>query len=166
MAWVVHQILLVIHIFLAIVWVGGILFIAWGVYPATKKLAVKERRRFLRSLMQWTHWLFTLAGIGVITTGILLGTVAGPIHHWRYVWGTSYGNIWFTALIIATFTLLWGAFVGYKQSMKVFSNDSLWERAEAKDSTSLTKAMLITAVVESVEVIGFFALIICMVLLG
>ncbi|MEN1967276.1 hypothetical protein WMZ97_04270 [Lentibacillus sp. N15] len=161
-----HQILLVLHILLAIVWVGGILFVGWGVYPVAKKFPYPQQRHWLQALMQWTHWLFTAAGLGVIITGILLGTVLGPIQQWRHVWETNYGHIWLTALIIAVVTLLWGIFIGYKQSMNVFTNDALWERAEHRDTKPLAKAMLITAALESVEIIGFIALIVCMVLLG
>ncbi|MDY0322625.1 MAG: hypothetical protein RBR24_01260 [Candidatus Carbobacillus sp.] len=46
-----------------------------------------------------------------------------------------------------------------------FSDDTLWERAEKGDILPLAKAIVIIAAVESVEVIGFFALIICIVLL-
>ncbi|WP_106496715.1 hypothetical protein [Lentibacillus sp. Marseille-P4043] len=166
MFWFIHQLLLGLHILLAIVWVGGIFFVGWGVYPTVKKMSISEQRRFLSSLMQWTHWLFTAAGIGVITTGILLGTVVGPIHNWQNVWNTTYGNIWFTALVIALFTLAWGVFVGYKQSMKVFADDVIWNKAESGDMKPLNKSMTMTTVAESVEVIGFIALIICMVLLG
>jgi len=120
MAWEIRQILLGVHVLLAIVWVGGILFISWGVYPAARTMSPPKQRLFFRSLMQWTHWPFTLAGAGVIATGVLLGTAAGPIRHWYAVWYTSYGKIWLASLIIALGTLSWGAFVGFRQAMKVF----------------------------------------------
>lgn len=166
MTFIWHHLLLGIHIFLAIIWVGGILFVGWGIYPVARKMPYEEQRVFLQSLMQWTHLIFAGTGIGVITTGILLGTVLGPIKHWETIWNTTYGNIWVTALIIALITLFWGVFIGYKQSMNVFSNDKLWKDAEAGNTKSLNKAMFITAAVESVEVIGFAALIGCMVMLG
>src|SRR5699024_4507348 len=147
-----RQILLSIHILLAIVWVGGVLFIGWGVYPASRKLAPQQQRIFLKSLMEWTHRLLTLAGIGVITTGILLGTAAGPLQSFHDIWHTTYGNIWVSALIISLLTLAWGIFVGYRHSLKVLGNDSLWMHAENGNHQPLTKAMLITAAVESVEV--------------
>jgi copper resistance protein D len=165
MYWEIHQILIGVHISLGIFWVGGILFIGWGVYPATRILKVTEQRAFLLSLMQRTHIIFTLAGVGVITTGVLLGTVVGPIRSFDIIWSTRYGNIWFTALIIALFTLSWGMFVGYKKTMNVLKKDSIWQLAESGKTIHLQKAMLKTAVFESVEVIGFVAIIVCMLLL-
>src|SRR5699024_372491 len=126
MPWEVRQILLMVHILLAIIWVGGVLFVGWGVFPAARTLTYKVQREFFHALMKWTHWLFTLAGAGVIATGTLLGTVGGPIKTWDDIWQTTYGHIWATAFIVATFTLLWGITFGYKQSMKVFSEEKRW----------------------------------------
>jgi copper resistance protein D len=165
MAWEIHQILKGLHIFLAIVWVGGILFVGWGVYPAIKSLQFADQRKFLTSLMNHTHWLFTLVGAGVITTGVLLGTVLGPIKNWNHLWHTTYGNIWLSALLISIFTLLWGIFVGYTQTMKMLSNDELWQRAETGDPAPLIKTMKATALLESVEIVGFIILLILMMLL-
>jgi copper resistance protein D len=161
----IYLILKGFHILLAIIWVGGLLFVGWGVYPAVNILKLTEQRLFLRTLMQRSHWLFTLAGVGVITTGSLLGTIFGPIRSWHALWNTTYGNIWFTALIVGIVTLAWGVFVGYKRTMMVLSADSLWELAEKGDSKPLNKALVITAVLESIEVIGFIVLLVLMLLL-
>jgi copper resistance protein D len=165
MAWTVHEILLGMHIFLAVIWVGGIFFIGWGIYPVAKTMPTSQQQLFFRSLMRWTHWPLTLAGSGVIITGILLGTVAGPIRHWHDLWNTTYGHIWLAALLIGIATLVWGVFVGYRQAMNIFTDDSLWQQAESGDTAPLAKAMATIVAVESVEAIGFVALIICMLLL-
>jgi copper resistance protein D len=165
MSWEIHQFFLGVHIFLGIIWVGGILFVGWGVYPAAKTIKVAEQRQFLLSLMKRTHLIFTLVGAGVITTGILLGTVLGPIKSFDILWNTAYGNLWLTALIIGLITLLWGVFVGYRQTMKVLSDDTLWKLAEKGYSTALNQAMFTTAVLESVEIIGFIALLTCMMII-
>ena len=165
MGWHIHQILLFIHILLAIIWVGGILFIGWGVFPTSKSLQPSIQQNFLRNLMQRTHHLFSLAGAVVILTGVLLGTVLGPIHHWEDILHTTYGHIWLTALIVALFTLLWGIFVGYRKSMVMLSKDSIWQEAENGNPKPLQDAMNQTMAFESIEVIGFMIIIICMVLL-
>ncbi|WP_245005343.1 hypothetical protein [Saccharococcus caldoxylosilyticus] len=56
-------------------------------------------------------------------------------------------------------------FVSYRQAMNIFTDNSLWQQAESGDSVPLAKAMAAIVAVESVEVIGFVALIICMLLL-
>lgn len=130
-----------------------------------KRMKSVDQRIFFRSLMERTHWIFTLAGIGVITTGFLLGTVVGPIKQWTDVWNSSFGTIWLTSLLIAIFTLSWGVFIGYKKTMVVLSTDTIWTSAEIGDSKPLEKAMAITTAIEAVEVAGFISLLVCMLLL-
>ncbi|SDQ26525.1 hypothetical protein [Virgibacillus salinus] len=165
MPWEVRQIILGIHIFLAINWIGGVMFIGWGVFPSVRNMAFAQQRKFFLALIQWSHRFLTAAGTGVILTGIVLGTIGGPIKNLDDIWHTSYGNIWLTALLIALITLLWGVFIGYRQSIKVFSDVALWETADSGDKKPLSNALRITILLESVEVSGFIALIICMVLL-
>ncbi|MCC3357934.1 hypothetical protein [Bacillus sp. REN16] len=164
MSWELYLLLKGFHILLAIIWVGGLLFMGWGVFPALNILKVPEQRLFLKTLMKRSHWKFTLIGAVVIITGILLGTVAGPIDSWHDVWHTRYGNIWFAAFIIGIITLAWGVLVGYRQTMKVLFNDSIWELAEKGNAKPLYKALFLTAAVESIEVFGFVALLALMIL--
>jgi len=164
MPWELRQAMLVVHILLAIIWAGGILFIGWGVYPAVRKMAFIQQRQLLQALMQWSHKFLTGAGAGVIATGILLGTVFGPISQWHDVIATRYGNIWIAALTIGTSTLLWGVFVGFKRFTKVLSNAELWEQADTGNKKPLFKALVNAALLESVEAAGFMALIVLMVL--
>ncbi|MFC4557468.1 hypothetical protein ACFO3D_04510 [Virgibacillus kekensis] len=165
MPWEMRQIILGIHIFLAIIWVGGVLFIGWGVYPALRKMAYAKQREFFLALIQWSHNFLTAAGTGVIATGIVLGTLAGPINQWADLWTTRYGNLWLAALVIALLTLGWGVFIGYRQSVKVFSNISIWELADSGETKPLSKALGTTIAIESVEVGGFIALLVVMILL-
>lgn len=167
MPWEIRQILLMVHILLAIIWVGGVLFVGWGVFPAARVLAFDIQQKFFHALMKWTHWLFTLAGAGVIITGTLLGTIGGPLKTWDDILHTTYGHIWATAFIVASFSLLWGIAVGYKHSMKYFSNkeDWIWKMAANGDKGPLNQAMIRIAVIESVETIGFMILIALMVIL-
>src|SRR5690625_3676027 len=99
-----RQFVLTIHILLGIMWVGGVLFVGWGVYPAVKKMKILDQRFFLYSMMKHTHILFSLLGAGVIFTGILLGTTFGPIKQWEDLVNTSYGSMFLTALIIGIVT--------------------------------------------------------------
>src|SRR5699024_6859229 len=98
-------------------------------------------------------------------SGILLGTIMGPISNWGDVLHTTYGQIWFTALVIGTFTLLWGIIVGYQYSMAVFKNHVIWERADNGQQKELFKALTKLVALESVEGIGFVTLIYLMVII-
>ncbi|GAB3803310.1 hypothetical protein GCM10028868_30070 [Virgibacillus kimchii] len=139
------------------------MFIGWGVFPATLKLTLSKQRYFLITLMKNTHYLFTLAGAFVIITGILLGTVFGPIRTWDILWNTTYGNIWIAALIIGLITLVWGMLVGYREMMIIFKDDFLWKEAENGNKKPLILQLIRLAALESVEIAGFIALIFLMV---
>lgn len=159
----IREILLVIHIFLACIWVGGILFVGWGVYPAAAKMELHVQRRFLLTLMNHVHHLFTLAGFGVILSGILLGTVFGPIHSIDMLWHTAYGKTWLAALITGSITLFWGVCIGYQEMKLIFTDIFLWQEAANGNKKPLYRELIRLAALESVEAIGFTVLIILMV---
>ncbi|MGM8364832.1 hypothetical protein ACLIBG_05035 [Virgibacillus sp. W0181] len=160
-----RQIVLTIHILLGIAWFGGILFVGWGVYPVVKKMAILEQQYFLTALMKGTHKLFALAGAGVILTGISLGTIFGPIKQWEVLFNSTYGSLFLLAIIIGTLSLLWGVFVGHKQTMKMLLNDPIWNYAAKGETKPLNQAMRNITILTSVEVMGLTTLIIIMVLL-
>ncbi|MBB6283030.1 hypothetical protein [Geobacillus subterraneus] len=166
MVWTSRDFLLGVHLIAAIMWVGGVAFIGWAVYPASQFMPPLERQQFFRSLMQWSHRPLAAAGAVVIATGIWLGTAAGPINHWADVWQTTYGRVWLTALLTSVATLAWGMFVGYRKAMTVFSNEGLWRQADDGDDAPLKQAMTSIIVVQSIEAAGFVVLIVCMLLLS
>src|SRR5699024_3007427 len=142
-----------------ILWVCGVLFIGWSIFPAVRFFSYKNQRIIFHDLMQGTHWLFTGLGSIVILSGILLGTIMGPISNWGDVLHTTYGQIWFTALVIGPFTVLWGIIVGYQYSIAVFKNHVCWDRAENGHTKALFNALPNLVAIESVECIGFVILI-------
>ncbi|MFC3040623.1 hypothetical protein ACFOGI_10230 [Virgibacillus xinjiangensis] len=157
-----REIVLILHIFLGIIWVGGILFIGWGVFPAVMKMSYQSQRQFLTSLMRWSHPLLTAAGMGVGITGILLGAILGPVKSWDFLWNTAYGNIWLAALLVGGFTLLWGIGIGYRETMLVLTDDYFWQEAEKGNGKPLFRQLFRIAVLESFEIAGFLVLIILM----
>ncbi len=160
-----REVLLVIHILLGIMWAGGIMFVGWGVYPVTLKMPLENQRKFLIQLMKWTHHLFTLIGSLVIFTGFLLGTVFGPIKSWEALFYSTYGLLWLTAFFLGIFALLWGIFVGYRGMMRLFLDDFVWTEAVNGNKEPLMRGLFRLTVMESMEVIGFIALVVIMVLL-
>ncbi|RYG74539.1 hypothetical protein EU245_02185 [Lentibacillus lipolyticus] len=163
MIWELRQLTLIIHILLAITWVGGVFFIGWGVFPAIRNMTFARQRELLLAIMQWAHKLLAAAGCGVIGTGLLLGTVFGPISSWSDIWFTRYGNLWITAFIIGSLTLLWGIFIGFRKAISVCLDDALWNQADNGDKKPLFQALTKTAMLEFGEVAGFITLIVLMV---
>ena len=159
MYWIAHQIVLSIHILLGIAWVGGILFVGWGVFPVAKNLNHLSRQKFLVSLMQWVHHKFTLIGSGVIFTGILLGSVLGPVRQLDTALNSAYGHSLIMAFAVGILTLLWGTFVSYRFSMRVLTHDTIWKTAENGYPRLLKNAMRSVTIVSGVEVLGFVGLL-------
>lgn len=159
----IRQILLGGHILLAILWVGGILFVGWGVFPVIRKFSFTQQRQFLTRLMKHTHIIFTLIGAGVVVTGFLLGTIFGPIKGFSQVLETSYGIKFLLANGLGIFALVWGAVIGYRKTMKMLADDSLWSAAEAGKTKPLNKTFLQVTMIESVEIISFVCLIYLMI---
>lgn len=165
MNWTIYQTVLWIHIFLAINWVGGLLFVGWGIFPALRLFELQDTRRILRAVMKHSHYLFTFSGTTVILTGVLLGTWLGPLDSLEAVLHTTYGNLWFAALIIGIVTLLWGTFIGYPHAMRVLSDNHLWDAAEKGDRRPLNRSLVVLVLVESVEGFGFASLLTLMIML-
>lgn len=138
------------------------MFIGWGVYPVARKMPPTTRIPLFRSLLHWSHWPLLAAGSTVIATGALLGTIFGPIRSWEALLSTTYGHLWLTSLLIGIGTLLWGALVGYPYAMNVFRNYALIEQTNSGNAVAFNQAMRNIMMIEAVEIIGFIALLICM----
>lgn len=163
MTWTIHQLVLGLHILLAIAWSGGILFVGWGVFPSVKKLDFLQQQRMLTALMERIHHLLTLLGSLVIVTGILLGTVLGPIKSLDALWQTSFGHKFALALLIGMLALFWGANISYRFTMKLLRKSTLWEMAENGYPHFLQQSLRNVMMVSSVEVAGFVTLLAIMV---
>lgn len=161
----IRDLILLAHILLGITWLGGILFVGWGVYPAANKLPYRQQQKFLLILMKHVHLLLTLAGAGVISTGTILGTIYGPLKSWEMVMSTEYGRLFLSAFAIASFSLLWGALVSYNSTMKMLTNQQLWDCATKGESYPLKRIMRQVTFISSIEVAGLCIVVWIMVLI-
>src|SRR5699024_3094909 len=140
MIWTLHQAVLALHILLAVTWVGGVLFVAWGVFPASHILTYENQRLFLQKMMKHTHWILTSISIGVIASGIMLGTLLGPIRNYDTLFETPYGQKWLTAIIVGIITLIWEIIIEKREAMKLIANKQLWTEAERGNKQALENA--------------------------
>ncbi|MEJ8778639.1 hypothetical protein [Pseudogracilibacillus sp. ICA-222130] len=161
----IRTLLLTGHILLAIIWVGGILFVGWGIFPLIQKMSLQTQRFFLTILMKHTHIGFTVAGVLVIITGVLLGTLFGPMGSMEQIIATAYGQKLLFAFAVAVFAILWGIVFGYRHTMNVLQNDVIWEEAIRGNRHLLQRSFRQIMLIESVEVACFFILVYTMVLL-
>ncbi|HLR43288.1 MAG TPA: hypothetical protein VK067_08635 [Pseudogracilibacillus sp.] len=160
----IRQLLLFGHILFAMMWVGGIVFVGWGVFPVMKKLAIHTQRTFLTNFMKHTHRLFTMLGFFVIVTGLLLATVFGPMSSLEQMMQTAYGQKVLFALGLAIFALLWGILFGYRHTRHMLKDDLAWEEAAAGNMQLLDRSFRKIMMIEAVEVLCFFILLYTMIL--
>ncbi|QGH33790.1 hypothetical protein GI584_07050 [Gracilibacillus salitolerans] len=159
-----NSLLLWIHIVAGILWVGGLFFIIWGVYPATRVLPVLRQKQFLLQLMKWSHKGFSIAGITVIITGFLMG-IGGTVNRWEMLFTTYYGKWWITSLVIGLCTLVWGTFIGYRAFIRMLTREIIWKMAEKGYPRLLYFSIVKVVFISSIEGLGFFILILLMVII-
>lgn len=49
------QVVLWLHILMAITWVGGVLFVGWGGFFAFRRFPFETQYRLIRDLMKYSH---------------------------------------------------------------------------------------------------------------
>jgi uncharacterized membrane protein len=78
----VYQLNVLIHILAAMIWVGGMLFMALILVPATRKVSAAERRY----LFEQVGFRFRI--VGWICVAILVATGLGNLYYHGIGWGT------------------------------------------------------------------------------
>ncbi|WP_208587066.1 hypothetical protein [Gracilibacillus suaedae] len=159
-----NSLLLWIHMVAGILWIGGLFFLVWGVYPAIRILPIFQQQQFFLQIMKWSHKGFALAGITVLLTGFLMG-INGPVNGLTMLFTTYYGKWWITSLFIGLCTLIWGNFIGYRAFIKVLSRDIIWKMADKGYPRLLYFSLLQVAFISSIEGLGFLMLIWLMVII-
>lgn len=159
MIWTMYQTVLWLHIVIAILWVGGVMFVGWAVYPASNKLDRAQQRTFLTALMKHTHWLFVIEGIGVISQVFYSVPSSGQLTNGVIYIQQCMGSKFIAAFFLAVFVLLWGSLIGFRKTMNVLEDNTIWNLAKKDMCTPLNRAFRFTALVAGVEVIGFLGII-------
>ena len=92
-----------LHVFLAVLWLGGRMVRVLLVDAAVRRLPEASRFEMQSFIDRRATQIFVPAIIGVSVTGILRGTVFGPIKSLDTLLGTPYG---LTFLVGAAFGLI------------------------------------------------------------
>lgn len=88
-----------LHVLLAVVWLGGHVVRVLLVEPAVRTLSDAARAQIQAEIDRRATRLFVPVIVGVAVTGVLRGTVAGPIQSIDALVGSPYG--WTFAVSIA-----------------------------------------------------------------
>jgi uncharacterized membrane protein len=90
-----------LHVVLAILWFGGILFSDFILIPAFDTLPLATRRAATAAIGVRANKVLPPAAMAVIALGIVRGTVFGPIKSIDALFGTAYGITWLVALLVS-----------------------------------------------------------------
>lgn len=145
-----------LHVLLGIFWFGSTLYINLVFIPAVLPLSREKQQEIAARISPLTTRVLRPTAILVIALGIVRGTVLGPIHSVQDVFSTTYGVTWFVALVgaLALFTFIEVVFDPDIRRLNT-------AKTEAEYDATLGRVKILSVV----ELIGFFAIFTCMILL-
>ena len=108
-----------------------------------------------RAAAKRANVIFEALGAITILLGIVRGTLLGPVQSPGFLFGTPYGITWGIALVLALGVLAWSHFVTFP----------LGERMPAAMEAGDTAAMRRVMPLILLELLGFFAIFTCMILM-
>lgn len=103
------------HILSAILWIGGLGFSDMVLGSAISKMGMPARKEVLRHLIPIANRFIPMVAISTIVFGTLLYLLMGNFDP-NVMWGTTWGRVIFTALILAVGLLLFGLLVVIRAS--------------------------------------------------
>jgi uncharacterized membrane protein len=154
-----------LHVLLGITWFGAALTGNLIFIPALQRLPLDRQREVGGSYGDVATRVIPIAAIGVILLGILRGTVFGTIKSLDDL-TTTYGLTWLVALVLASATFAWGKWmiepaIGRMNAIPVAEAFG----ADGKPSPSMEAAIGTVKRVSILELLGFFAVFTCMILM-
>ena len=151
-----------LHVLLGIFWFGNALVLDVIVIPAINRLPVVAQREIASYIGSRSTPIFHVVVPLIILLGFIRGTFLGPIKSVDILLGTAYGVTWLVALIATIATYLWGLFV-IIPALRVM--DAMPLKADGSATSELAEATDRVKLVVSLELIGFFVIFTCMILM-
>jgi uncharacterized membrane protein len=154
-----------LHVLLGITWFGAAITGNLILIPALTRMPLDRQREFGGSYGERAQKVIPIAALGVILLGILRGTVFGQIKTLDDV-TTTYGLTWLAALILASATFAWGklAIEPAIHRMNAIPVDQALD-GEGRPSPAMDAAIGAVKRVSVLELLGFFAVFTCMILM-
>lgn len=155
-----------LHVLLGIFWFGATLYSDFILIPALTTLPIKQQREVGGLIgARASKILIPVAG-AVILLGIIRGTVFGPIKSLDFLVGTPYGLTWLVALILAAGTFYWS----FRVIVPAIDRMNAIRIEDAVGTDGTPAPALVAAIdrikrVVSLELIGFFVIFTCMILM-
>ena len=150
-----------LHVLLGIFWFGNAIAVAAILIPAVSTLPIPTQRQVGGRYADIAERTFKVVAPTVIVLGIVRGTLFGPIKSVDAL-GTTYGITWLVALIAAVATFLWGLYV-IGGAASVMNAAPLGPDGEP--TPELERATTRVKQVAVLELVGFFVIFTCMILM-
>jgi uncharacterized membrane protein len=154
-----------LHVFFGIFWFGAVLYGDFILIPAVTTLPLNTQRDVGAAIGPRAERIIApVAGL-VILLGIIRGTVFGPIKSVDILTST-YGLTWLVALIAAAATFYWGTRVivpAIQRLNAIGAADAVG--LDGAPSPALAAAIDRVKRVTLLELIGFFVIFTCMILM-
>ena len=151
-----------LHILAGILWFGNSLIITLIVIPALSRVPIPIQRQVGAYVGEQADRVLDVAGPAVIVLGFVRGTLLGPIKTIDDAVATVYGMTRLVALVIAILTLLWGRVV-IRRGLRAMNLAPL--NADGTVTPELQVAMERVKRLVALELVGFFAIFTCMILM-
>jgi uncharacterized membrane protein len=151
-----------LHVLLGIVWFGYSLALAVFFIPAISRLSIPAQRDIGAALGDRATPIIDVIAPTILVLGIIRGTLLGPIDSVDDVFGTAYGITWLVAAITIVAVFLWGRFVIIGAVRKLAVAPLTADGGPTPElDTALDRAKQVTVL----ELLGFFVIFTCMILM-
>jgi uncharacterized membrane protein len=151
-----------LHVLLGIMWFGNALVLDVIVIPAINRLPIVTQREISSYIGSRATPIFHVVVPLIIVLGFIRGTVLGPIKTVELLLGTAYGLTWLVALVVTVLTYLWGLFV-IIPALRAMERVPL--KPDGSATAELEAATNRVKLVVSLELVGFFIIFTCMILM-
>ena len=151
-----------VHVLLGILWFGNALVLDLIVIPAINRLPIVTQREMASYLGSRSTPIFHVVVPLIILLGFIRGTLLGPIKSVDFLVGSAYGLTWLVALITVVTTYLWGLFV-IIPALRAMDASPL--SPDGSGTPELERATERVKLVVSLELVGFFIIFTCMILM-
>jgi uncharacterized membrane protein len=145
-----------LHVLLGIMWFGSTLYINLVFIPAVLPLSREKQQEIAARISPLTTRVLRPTAFLVVALGFIRGTLLGPLHSVQDVVGTRYGITWLVALVGAL--VLEGFIEGLFDPAVRRLNTA---KADAEYAAALRRVQVFSVF----ELVGFFAIFTCMILL-
>ncbi len=151
-----------LHVLLGILWFGYSLALAVFFIPAISRLPITTQRQVGAALGEHAKPIIDVVAPTILVLGVIRGTVLGPIDSVAEVFTTAYGLTWLLALVMIVVVFLWGRIVIIGAVNRLAAAPLT---ADGGPTPELDAALARAKQVTILELLGFFVIFTCMILM-